>query len=289
MAVRLGRSRRGFTIAELAVALVIVALLLASALIPLSAQIELKSVADTQRSMDQIRDALIGFSLANGRLPCPADGTLADGNALAGTESKTVAGTACLIETGVLPWAVLGVPETDAWGRRFTYRVAPIFADAYSAFTWYTTSPATQSNSTFCNPPSPLPTDPTSFALCSLGNMSVYTRAESNHATSAYAQNVAAVVVSHGKNGYGARTTSGAQVVTPAAGTDEAINVAGGTTTTVVTTPLTHVFISRFPTKETTACSDTTLTSAFCEFDDVVTWISSSLLMSRMVSAGRLP
>lgn len=283
MAVRLGRSRRGFTIAELAVALVIVALLLASALIPLSAQIELKSVADTQRSMDQIRDALIGFSLANGRLPCPADGTLPDGNALAGTESAA----ACAAGLGVLPWAVLGVPETDAWGRRFTYRVAPIFADANSAGTWHTTSPATQT--TACTTPSPLPSDPTSFALCSVGNMSVYTRAESNHATSAYAQNVAAVVVSHGKNGYGARTTSGAQVVTPAAGTDEEINVAGGTTSTVVTSPLTHVFISRFPTKETTACSDTVSTSAFCEFDDVVTWISSSLLVSRMVSAGRLP
>jgi len=49
------------------------------------------------------------------------------------------------------------------------------------------------------------------------------------------------------------------------------------------------VFISRFPTKETSVCSDTTSTSAFCEFDDVVTWISSSLLVSRMVSAGRLP
>ncbi len=275
-------TKRGFTLAELAVALVIVGLLLASALIPLSAQIELKSVADTQRSMDQIRDALIGFTLANGRLPCPADGTLADGNSLAGTESAT----ACTAGLGVLPWAVLGVPETDAWGRRFTYRVAPIFADANSALTWQTTSPATQSPT--CSP-TPSPTSPTTFGLCSLGNMSVYTRAESNHATSAYAQNVAAVVVSHGKNGYGARTTSGAQVTTPAAGTDEAINVAGGTITTIMTSPLTYVFISRFPTKETSVCSDTTSTSAFCEFDDVVTWISSSLLVSRMVSAGRLP
>lgn len=274
------RARRGFTLAELAVALVIVGLLLASALIPLSTQIELKSVADTQRTMDQIRDALIGFALANGRLPCPASGTVPDGNALAGTEDAT----ACTAGLGVLPWAVLGVPETDAWGRRFTYRVAPIFADTVGT-TMQTTSPATQSPTCV---PSPTPTQ-SSFGLCSLGNLSVYTRAETNHSTSAYAQYVAAVVVSHGKNGYGARTITGAQIATPASGTDEAINVAGGTTTTIVTTPSTYVFMSRFPTKETSTCSDTTSTSAFCEFDDVVTWISSSLLVSRMVSAGKLP
>lgn len=278
--------RCGFTLAELAVALVIVGLLLASALIPLSAQIELKSVADTQRTMDQIRDALVGFALANGRLPCPANGALAEGNTSAGTESKNVANTACLSETGVLPWAVLGVPQTDAWGRRFTYRVASIFADDNSLATWQTTSPATQSPT--CSP-SPTPASPTSFALCSVGNLSVYTRAESNHLTSAYAQNVAAVVVSHGKNGYGAYNANGSQVVAPASGTDEYINYSGGTTTTIVTSPLTYVYVSRFPSKESTSCSDTVSTSAFCEFDDVITWISPSLLVSRMVNAGRLP
>jgi hypothetical protein len=27
----------------------------------------------------------------------------------------------------------------------------------------------------------------------------------------------------------------------------------------------------------------------FCEFDDIVAWISPSILVSRMVSAGKLP
>src|SRR5258708_14413553 len=65
---------RGFSLVELAVALAIIALLLAGALIPLSTQIDVRNGADTQRSMESIRDAITGFAQANGRLPCPANG-----------------------------------------------------------------------------------------------------------------------------------------------------------------------------------------------------------------------
>ncbi len=65
---------KGFSLVELAVALAIIALLLAGALIPLSTQIDVRNGADTQRSIESIRDAIIGFAQANGRLPCPANG-----------------------------------------------------------------------------------------------------------------------------------------------------------------------------------------------------------------------
>src|SRR5712671_4311276 len=64
----------GFSLVELAVALAIIALLLAGALIPLSTQIDVRNSADSQRTMESIRDAIIGFAQANGRLPCPANG-----------------------------------------------------------------------------------------------------------------------------------------------------------------------------------------------------------------------
>src|SRR5512140_3465759 len=130
---------RGFTLAELAVALVIIGLLLAGALIPLSTQMEVRNTADTQRTMDQIRETIIGFAQANGRLPCPADGTIAAGSAGAGMEQYAAGmctGASATTAFGVVPWATLGVPETDAWGRRFSYWVSPIFADATASNTF---------------------------------------------------------------------------------------------------------------------------------------------------------
>src|SRR6266849_5991488 len=82
---------KGFSLVELAVALAIIALLLAGALIPLSTQIEVRNVADTRRAMESIREAIVGFAQANGRLPCPADGSIAAGAAGAGTEPPLVA------------------------------------------------------------------------------------------------------------------------------------------------------------------------------------------------------
>jgi prepilin-type N-terminal cleavage/methylation domain-containing protein len=104
---------KGFTLTELAVALVIVGLLLASALMPLTAQIDVRNFADTRRGMDGVKEAIIGFALANGRLPCPADGSVRSDASTAGTEQVTV--NVCTTAFGVVPWATLGTPETDAW------------------------------------------------------------------------------------------------------------------------------------------------------------------------------
>jgi prepilin-type N-terminal cleavage/methylation domain-containing protein len=308
---------KGFTLAELAIALVIVGLLLASALIPISAQLELKTIADTQRTLDQIRESLIGFALANGRLPCPALGTdVTSGSSLAGQEvtagtSPNIYCTAAAVAAGVVPWATLGLPETDAWGRRFSYRVAPIFADGTGCLTWESKTTANvgtcaaapevsagaQSSLNTCVP-SPEPTQ-SSFALCSLGDLAVYTRAESNHAVSAYGLRVAAVVISHGKNGYGAYQPNGVKVGTTTSGTDEYANANGGATSifsagSSFSTPsmTNRIFISRAQYRALatdSACNDGTSGTPSCEFDDLVSWVPTTLLVSRMVSAGKLP
>ena len=77
--------QRGFTLAELAIAFFIIGLLLAGAFMPLSSQVEVRNIADTKRTMDQIREAIIGYAQANGRLPCPARGATATGR----TDSTT--------------------------------------------------------------------------------------------------------------------------------------------------------------------------------------------------------
>lgn len=282
------RRNRGFTLTELAIAFFIIGLLLASAFMPLSSQVEVRNIADTRRTMEQIKEAVIGFALANGRLPCPANPALAAGASTAGNELYT--SPSCTQLIGVVPWATLGVPETDAWGRRITYRVGSVFSDALppTLSTWNTSSPGSQSGTLNCTSPSPTPTL-SSFALCSLGEIAVMTKSESNHATvTALGTGLAAVFVSHGKNGNGAYQSNGIALTTAASGTDELANSTGTTQLTPSGGFLSFAFYSRNATPSATTCDDASGT-AFCEFDDIVTMISPNTLVARMVSAGRLP
>jgi hypothetical protein len=311
------RSQSAFTLAEMAVAFFILALLLAGSFIPLSTQVEVRNIAETRRIMDQVRDALIGFVQANGRLPCPARGATPAGTSYmdsaaynlsfaAGVEQYDTGAVSgkkrCLYTQGVVPWSTLGVPETDSWGRRFSYRVSPAFADdASSLATWQTraTDPSgvfpSQALSTPTSPADQTPTcDPTpaptqsSFALCSLGDIAVLTRSESDHATiTALGSGLPVIFVSHGRNGIGAYQPSGVKVA-GTSGTDETANSTGTGTYTVASSYLQYAYYSRNPTPYASTCDDTTGTQ-FCEFDDLVGWISSPVLVNRTVTAGRLP
>ena len=268
----------GFTLAEMAIVLIIVGLLLTSVLSTVSTQLDLRNNRETQTRLDQIKEALIGYAQANGRLPCPADGTLATGASGAGLEEVTST-TTYVCKSGnkyaVLPWATLGVTETDVWGRRFTYKVTqPTFSDAIAQISWNTTG-----QSPSCSAPVPTPTQ-SSFALCSLGSFTITTRTAASK-TGTSVSGVPVVIISHGKNGYGAYTSGGTQYnITAASGyVDEPANATATATT----------FYSREQSPQTSSCSDTAAGTPFCEFDDLVAYIPANLLAARMVSAGKLP
>ena len=138
--------------------------------------------------------------------------------------------------------------------------------------------------------------------MCSLGDIAVFTRSDSTHATSAIAAGIPAIIISHGKNGYGAFQPSGTRVIgsgdgnsdgVPDQNVDEASNINGTTQLTAVAVTgssyLHNAYISRNASTATSSCSDSTAGSPFCEFDDIVLTISPSTLMTRMISAGRLP
>ena len=65
------RPRAGFTLVEMAVVLVIVGLMLGGMLIPITAQMDQRNYSETRQRMNDIREALIGYGLAHGHLPCP--------------------------------------------------------------------------------------------------------------------------------------------------------------------------------------------------------------------------
>ncbi len=172
------RKYRGFTLVELAVAIFIIALLLGSILVPLATQIEQRQVNETQKTLDEIRDALMGFASANGYLPCPdlqVGASANDGaeDRVAGICSANVGGGRA---AGNLPWATLGIANQDVWGNRFRYTVMSAFAQSAPATVF---GASTASDLRVC--PS---------AACTGGTELV--------------TDAVAVVISHGKNGLGA-------------------------------------------------------------------------------------
>jgi type II secretory pathway pseudopilin PulG len=248
---------------------VVLALLLGSLLYPLSTQVQQRNVGATQKSLDEAREALMGYAMANGRLPCPdTDG---DGNENARTLADPASdGCAGGVYVGTLPWATLGVAQVDAWGNRFRYRVT-------NEFTRRNGDPSADPAACPANGSDP---NPCTLQISDAGTLQVNGRNAQTKATLALAGSVPAVVISLGKNGYGAVHQDGSsQPAVPASNTDERTNTAAATT----------AFLSRTPTESTDTCSDTTPGQPFCEFDDQVIWVPVGILMNRMVAAGRLP
>jgi type II secretory pathway pseudopilin PulG len=128
------RPEAGFTLAELAIVLLIVGLLIGGLLMPLSAQIDSRRTADTQNSLMEIREALLGFAMAQGRLPCPAK---ADDT---GVEDPPGGGVGCTHAfDGYVPGITLSInptdPQgyaTDAWGNRIRYSVTTVKANSFT-------------------------------------------------------------------------------------------------------------------------------------------------------------
>ena len=63
------RQPRGFTLVELAVVLAIFGLLLGIMVIPLGTQVDQRRFAEAERQLAAVHEALLGFAIANGRLP----------------------------------------------------------------------------------------------------------------------------------------------------------------------------------------------------------------------------
>ena len=118
------RKSRGFSLLEIAIVLAILGFVLTIGLQATGAYL-----SQERRKVSLARVAGLDVALANyvavqGRLPCPADGSLATGVALAGVEART-AGVCTAMDTGVVPWVTLGLTESEAldgWNTRLSYR-----------------------------------------------------------------------------------------------------------------------------------------------------------------------
>ncbi|BCL77199.1 hypothetical protein JHS3_29350 [Jeongeupia sp. HS-3] len=220
--------------------LVIVGMLLAGALQAARVMGEAQRVRDTRSELAEIREALLGFAVREGHLPCPAD-PAATGAAI-GVEDRS--GDVCNRFQGLLPWVALGLGQTDAFGRPFSYRVTDFYANT--------------DGKSFGGCGGNSPPAGVSFAMCSLGDINIFSAAVAGQDL---ARNVVAVVVSHGSYGPGPLQAGGVG--------DEAENADND-----------REFVSR----ERVDGAD-----GVAVYDDLTDWLPPATLLSRMLLAGRLP
>jgi prepilin-type N-terminal cleavage/methylation domain-containing protein len=109
LANRITRRQKGFSLVEIAVVLVIIAILATAVGVPLAGQLEQQRMIDAQKQLEVAREAIYGFAMANGRLPCPAVA------GATGDESPVGGGT-CTTTVGFLPATTLGLTGLDTSG-----------------------------------------------------------------------------------------------------------------------------------------------------------------------------
>ena len=127
--------QQGFSLIEISLVVVIMAIIGGSILALLSTQQSSARTSATHTKQDAVKQALINFVGQNRRLPCPAVATLAAGTPNYGREatnpgtctSATIIGaTSNRNARGIVPWVALGLSDEatlDGYNRRFTYQV----------------------------------------------------------------------------------------------------------------------------------------------------------------------
>ncbi|MCL2161028.1 MAG: type II secretion system GspH family protein [Betaproteobacteria bacterium] len=110
--VSMNAGKRGFTLVEMAIVLVVLGLIASLFVTPLAMRAEASRRHAAESMLDDIVEALIGFALVHGRLPCP--GIEPDPMSPAyGLEQ----GPPCVLNvSGYLPWRTLGLSAHDPWG-----------------------------------------------------------------------------------------------------------------------------------------------------------------------------
>lgn len=280
--------QRGFTLIELAIVLVIMTILIGGLAMPLSAQIQARRIAETKKTLEEAREAIIGYAMRNRtNATCKCTYSANPGN----PPIVTAAPAACM---SFCPVAVAGDDVektiTVSTGHRLPCpnvngdgtepaRDAGRCPEPEGFFPWVTLGTANQdawgnrlryavtdafSNSTgFSN------SDEGDLKVCD----SSANAGTSDCTTGNVADKVPVVVLSHGPNGWGALNVSG-KTLALVGGNGEKENYNTDAE-----------FVSSPPYKPANGSA----AEQAKEFDDLVVWISDGLLKSRVCPSGGCP
>ncbi len=124
------KSQCGFTLVEMAIALLIFNLVLGAALVTYTRYLAAGKEERTFAQIEFVADAISLFAQQNMRIPCPANPAAAAAATGYEDQSAAVPGTPveCNRLEGILPYATLGLPEDlarDGFNNYYTYRVSP--------------------------------------------------------------------------------------------------------------------------------------------------------------------
>lgn len=195
--------QRGFSLIEIAIVLVIFGLLIGGGATLFSGTVGANRERATKVTLGVYKKALEAYYIRQGRLPCPADGSLVSSSTDYGRALPETSTVICDMvndgtpENGVVPWRTLGMSESaslDGWGHRISYRVSDAVIDDTAIAT---------GDIVVC-----------ADRTCSAGT---------EHTTEA-----AVVLVSHGRNGFGAwNNQAGTRMPTANASLSEDPNLDG--------------------------------------------------------------
>ena len=247
------RGETAFTLIEVMVVLLVMGLLAAGLSMPLAAQVQMRKLEETNRRLDEAREALLGFAAAHGRLPCPAT-EVSHGDERFATGGNAVNGQCERFHDGFLPAAALGLSPLDdegflrdAWGTRANRIRYAVFAGTVGEVA----VPFTRANGLQSAGLSALGAAPHFLFICATGGP--IAGGSCGPAANQLTRRAAFVVLSPGPDA----------LAVAAAESDSARNADGD-----------GVFVAH---------------EAGPGFDDVVTWASVPILASRLMAAGRLP
>lgn len=251
------RSPRAFTLIEVLMVMLILTVVLAGMAIPLATRVALHRYEETRRGLDEAREALLGFAVAHGRLPCPATAST-NGLESFAPGGGALNGRCSNFHDGFLPAASLGLAPLDSEGFLRDAWMSAANRIRYAVFDGVangTSQVLTRANGMKAATLAGLGAVPNYLSICASGAGITPSGcgAASNHLT----RRAAFVLLSIGPNA----------PIVPMPGSDEAKNLDGDA-----------VFVSH----EISVAPGN-------EFDDYLTWVTINLVVSRLVTAGRLP
>lgn len=286
------RVQPGFTLIEISIVLLIVAILLGYSVAMFPVQQDLKKYRKLDSDMDDIVDHLIGFAQVNGRLPCPdtngninglgagtfdgqedSDDVIDNVDTVGGTAPADLIIDSCKGFSGFLPAGTLGLTGNidsvgrllDPWGQPYRYHVSNIDFNSVGGLGGNDANIDTLAGADLVSPDGiseeGLSSVNPNISICTDSNNATATDVVCDGSGTSIVINAAAVVISTGKD---------IGLVTSNIQDENRDDFNDGTN------DLVYTFSTR---------SDV----SGAEYDDGVRWISPNVLYSKMIEAGQLP